>query len=1603
MSGAEQSDLDSTLALIDAGGRGPADRFHNRSVFPHADAQRRVDPVGFPPPLQYERLRLDKITNFDIPPLVAEALERAPTSNAVIASDVIARGCGHHMDRHYASGLCPPCYLRNSLTPGTNMPSKNSAPERWVSDYALRHLNSTLATVCVDVNGPRFKRALCGDVVLHPSTVGAWAELKDTPRERVVCAMRYAEVRACEMRELAATTEPGHELVAIARRQHAFQRMRSELDELYRVMSTTIIENDVQARIDRFLAAPLGEIRQRNRIVPYEILDTQEFDTLYAIRYNRRITRASRRRKDNRAVGDIWPMRLTLPDEPLEDLREFYVADGSPLPKRDRRGFRRFTDVQRFLRHYLKRQVTNVRAVLDLPPPTPAHPAAPAATTNAPTDSAPRSEDAQESQATTQDTQTVAREARALAAEAQALVDQLEQGTQRPTAPIKPLANWKEPSTAPNCSSSESEGEQTPAELLRDLGLVSTSSTRPTDTHERRHALSRAGASPRRMTRAQWRRHVAAPPTPASAIPLGSVEDFGADARGTSTPQRQRGRPRTPIVVQPCASTPNAPSEPQSPPPSTTADTTRETEPLQQEARDATSSGEDATTGEHAAVDPPPPSEADSDLPPPASECAPRVIVPEAGATAPIYVTDDMLRERFIKHFKNRCKEATIHPTRQKVINRPAPITRMVRDDADEPIYLRDPMRHEGSHTTVQPAYETSRPTTFTAWGRFNHLLDTNQPQFLPSEVLNLTHISQFGSMDIKQNLQNKQDLEKRAKRGEKIAASERRFQPDLHPVVLEIVCEQDAQRRRDLRLAERDALPQVHYAHLLGELMELGSFEVENPLLSLYGYVCPATAYEGCELRVDDDSWIATTPLALQHAATLANCALVQNSVMHYSCDSVMAQFESQRQMPTMTIDPLHVYFANTVRQLQGVLLQQTAQLAAAAQHTKYMLRDAITRCCSHEVRRGILSQPLLQDDKLWVPLDEEPEEYDFETLMKRHGIRRAPPVVHRDVEEKDKRMLGLASFDDVWMNRKSTTQMYQRLKRSQKEDYIIKAQAQALDPRFDVHPDDTATARYPTDTRTFEEILETLHEDDSDVEAEAAARRKRRERRRKRRARREQGKTPPKEAATAKAGEGEGKQQENDDDEDSDPSDPDCSFIDDATEEELATSDEYDSEDERQEAAGTKPKGGRLPVHISEAEVQALFKAGASDYQPLAGERPKPLSLVEALEALGATKANRHKLLKSAQRLRAERDLQIVYWQERQLRAAEAAPEGEKRTREWRARTVKLCLAKLHYNRLPPKDKAAYDRLMLSLRPYLEATTPLVPQDAAAIHARIKFRLKKLPARQVKKPFTQKRVKDMNPEERRIHRAKLRRNQKRVKEICRERGCTAAEAREIVLEEDQQAAMTEQELESAAALEPVLEDVPVQSERVDEAATQAPGDASASGPRKKRAKHRHEDSPDEEIPVFTGNMFVDEQVATLEAGHYETSEEEEESYDSYEEDAATGKRKVVRRRRAKKATTQDESSSSSNSSASTDDTVNEDDLEKPPGDSSSGDEGDGAAQKPPAAAQHGSESRTWEQIAEGTRQQPVDPVAPVAPDVTAGGGSADVDSSLRAPADKL
>ena len=396
-------------------------------------------------------------------------------------------------------------------------------------------------------------------------------------------------------------------------------------------------------------------------------------------------------------------------------------------------------------------------------------------------------------------------------------------------------------------------------------------------------------------------------------------------------------------------------------------------------------------------------------------------------------------------------------------------MSKVVRDDAEEPFYFRPPEIGDGPFTSVQDAFHSSEPRTFSAWARYNSISDSKMPKYLPSAVLNLVHMTQLGSIHVKRNCQNKQDIEDLEKKDKvKIAESEHRYQPDLHPILLEIIAAQDAQRFRDMYAAPVNELPQIHHTPLRSDLHEMGSFEVDDPLLSCYGYIQPEAGYEGMECRVDDSTWISTTPFALQHAASMSNCALSQNSILHYCCDAVMAQFNMHEGSMTHTIDPLHVYFSQITRLMQQILTQQSAQLTAACQHNKYMLRDALTRCCDHKVRRGILCQPLLQNDRLWEPIERNSLPKSFADWMEKEDLRPAPPIIVREIEREHRKSFGLASTDETWMDSEVVKEAHERVLHRQRQLYALRKEKGTLDEEYDVDPDDRSMSRLPSDLRT-------------------------------------------------------------------------------------------------------------------------------------------------------------------------------------------------------------------------------------------------------------------------------------------------------------------------------------------------------------------------------------------------------------------------------------------------------------------------------------------------------------------------------------------------------
>ena len=893
-------------------------------------------------------------------------------------------------------------------------------------------------------------------------------------------------------------------------------------------------------------------------------------------------------------------------------------------------------------------------------------------------------------------------------------------------------------------------------------------------------------------------------------------------------------------------------------------------------------------------------------------------LVPRAATPT---ISSDELRERYVKHFKGVSRIPTVCESRQSVPLTPTLVETLPRDDPEAVYYFRPPEAGDGPFTTVQDGFSRGGKATFSAWARYNFMLDAAQPRYAASDVLSHAHLTQLSSMTIKRNSQNIAAVAKaEAELGGPVDVSEYRYQPDLHPVLLEMIAEQDGQRYRDLKAAPLNKLPQVHCAELADDVLEMGSFEPDKPLLSLFGYIQPEEGYEGMEARVDDATWVSTTPLAIQHAASLANCAMTQNSALQYLTDSIMVQFDTRQRALVNNIDPLHVYFAGVVRSMQRILKQQAAQLSTAAQHSKYMLRDSLTRCCTDEVRRNILSQPLLQDDRLWEPVANSQVPPTFEELMIRENLRPAPSTIRREIEREDRQTFGLASPESYWVENKVVKEAHERLLKRQRNYFATKQRAGTLDPDMDFDPDARCYARFPADERSMEEVLESVqHEVFDEV---AAAR----------------------EAAQEKA-------------------DLDFLVTADATEEEMGSSDEFDSDQEREEAGGASVRRGRLAVHVAPKEVERLLKDAGPTYEALPETCPEAITIQEVFENLKIPVGQQARYVDFAREQVVLREAEIADWHASQRQLQETAPDPSTRTRAFTKRRAKWSIPKMRRKLLPPATRADYDRLQLGMRNYTRSVAPLVPQDEAMIHTRTKTKVV-APTRKtlVADPSDKLAVLEARKARRRL----TDKRRRRVKSLMKKTGCTMEEAKEQVQQQELQEEMERLEAKEKAELEEAAAALAAQAEEPAPTApttfeelvpAQQPSTsgttASQAGPSVKR-KHRHEDSPEEELSVHP-DFFRTQRLAREEATDLEeTSPEVFESYDEYEEEGGRRK-KVLKKRQRKRKVPEYTSEESSQDDASPDRSLQEGDLKQPSGDSTMDEEVDaqqaGPADPVPAA----------------------------------------------------
>ena len=1259
-----------------AGGRGPTTRRANRTVFYNATVARGLRPHDYPAPLDYERVRLDCFDRYDIPPLLAEVLEQAPGANPRIGDQAFARGCGHWTEFSYASGLCPPCILRNSLDSAASTSVHAQIPDRWVLEYATRALKAPPDEALKHVNGSRWYRSLTGDLTARASNVGRWSLLADTPRERMACAMRAAEVFAVRATR-AHDTAPPEEQAALLKERDNWLRFSSEAHSALNVMSTTVLESDVQARINAFLNTPIDELLAREDVELKSDCTAAEFETLHEIRYKGRKKRLDiLRKRREQPPPQIWPLRATLPLAPRDSLDDIYLNDEFELSARNTDGLRLYNAV--LAAHDLAQQRAQ---------------------------------------------QTPAERARE-----EIYTDSLR------------LERSRTPTPAP-----EPARRQTARR-----GRLRVADVRKEHVQSRSRSRSASSAEPRS----------------GDATPAEAGQESGRSSATILQTHPEEGDAETP-----------------GPPvlPDTAHDLNVGFSPPRSEIPSTVGGLHDVSF-----------------------ETASPYCLEAAPSKTPSIVGDDQAQELYDKHFKNKPLPVATAPGQTRP-NRPPIVKRIARNDKADQYYFRAPTNKEYAHTAVQPAYEKSEETSFSAWARCSFTGDEENPCYAPSQILSLAHVTQVGSMKVRQNAQNQHDNETGTGPG-----GERpiRYQTDFHPVALEMIAHQDATRKRDLDNVEDGNYPPAHCPSLPGGLMERGSFEVDGTRLSCYGYVKPDVAYTGCDTRIDDETWLSTTPLAMQQMASLTNCALSQNNTMQYACDNVMAQMEAQRQQPTHTIDPLHIYLSQVVRHLQTVLTCQTAQLSAAAQHAKYMFRDALTRCCDPETRRAILTQPLLQGDVLWEPIEQAASIQTFEQLMRDENLRAAPAPVPRLITEKDRNDLHLASQHPIWGEEKYVYDAYNSILTAQRLAYANRTAKRYKDDTRIRNPD---SRRYSRSKQVID--MQQYFKDPLKLAPDAET--------------------------VSEVGE---------------RGDEEWPVPDDASEEEkqLSTSDySTDDEGETQDGSAAQKRKKRrtrrkqkLSTRIPAQEADELLAAAGSTVQPINTGRPLEIDIKEAYRLLGVVPENEKRYYQQALALVVQRGAEIRSWDRVQAAMKERIKDKKKGVRIQQPRAAKSLLEVGHYGLIDPADREIRAQLGLEERKQSSMASG-VPQDLTEFAPmEIKVKTRRTKARKPKRAPGERKYRSLEEREKAVFKRRRERMElaKRMKEELFPQAAVKTIAKALMMGESgsEESPPSADDFERTIAL---TTGVP--------AAVVAPRVSKGDQPGTSgtQSKHRHDDEPDEVI----------------------------------------------------------------------------------------------------------------------------------------------------------
>ena len=193
-----------------------------------------------------KRIKIDKIDLLNIPPILADILQRVPNRNFLLRETFwIARVCGHVTLKFNPCGLCELCIVMNALVPDfVEGLFRNQRP--WIQEYFCKyHPSLSMSLQQMKQACRAWRNKLNGSSRIVPTILFLPVGLNDTVRERLY-VIRQSQILWINSLEDCSNDE-NHEKLSSAQDELA------AMNDNIAYLNTLTTDPICQKRIDKFL------------------------------------------------------------------------------------------------------------------------------------------------------------------------------------------------------------------------------------------------------------------------------------------------------------------------------------------------------------------------------------------------------------------------------------------------------------------------------------------------------------------------------------------------------------------------------------------------------------------------------------------------------------------------------------------------------------------------------------------------------------------------------------------------------------------------------------------------------------------------------------------------------------------------------------------------------------------------------------------------------------------------------------------------------------------------------------------------------------------------------------------------------------------------------------------------------------------------------------------------------------------------------------------------------------------------------------------------------------------------------------------------------